>query len=70
MRIPLNSAAELVRQAESTITDLKVQAGEIQAAISRQEATVASLDPVAEWETVPDDPPPAPAPEDPDSNPA
>lgn len=56
MRAPRNSAAELIVQAESVLTDLDVQIGELIAAKARQQATIEALTPVAEWEEIPDPP--------------
>lgn len=56
MRAPRNSAAELIVQAESVLTDLDVQIGELIAAKARQQATIEGLTQVAEWEEIPDPP--------------
>lgn len=58
MRTPLNPPAHLIVSAESTIADLLAQRDEIDAAIDRQENTIVSLTPVAEWSV--EEPEPAP----------
>lgn len=59
---PVNPAAQMIVSAQSVITDLTMQAAEIQSAITRQQALIDSLVPVAVWteppveEPVPEDP--------------
>lgn len=62
MQQPGNAAAEQIVRAQSIISDLTVQAGEIQAAIGRQQSLIDSLTPVAEWA-------PAAPPEEPEEEP-
>lgn len=49
MQQPGNAAAEQIVRAQSIMSDLTIQQGEIQAAITRQQALVDALLPVAEW---------------------
>lgn len=66
MQQPGNAAAEQIVRAQSIIADLTIHAGEIQAAISRQQAVVDALLPVAEW--APAEPEPEEAEEEPDGD--
>lgn len=63
MQQPGNAAAEQIMRAQSIISDLTIQASEIQAAISRQQAIVDALLPVAEWAPAEPEPEPEPEPE-------
>ena len=49
MQQPGNAAAEQIIRAQSIINDLTTQQSEIQAAITRQQALIDALLPVAEW---------------------
>lgn len=49
MQQPGNAAAEQIVRAHSIMTDLTAQLVEVQAAISRQQALIDALMPVAEW---------------------
>lgn len=64
MRVPANPAAETIRNLESVNADIDTQIQGLQAAQQRNLSTVASLEPSAEWDEIPDPPveiPDAPA---------
>lgn len=60
---PKNPAAQMIVSAQSIITDLTTQRAELLTAMSKQQALIDSLIPVAEWE-------PAPPVEEPEPDPS
>ena len=49
--VPKNPSAQMVIQAQSSITDLLIQMGELQKVLTKQQALIDSLLPTAEWGT-------------------
>lgn len=53
---PMNQAAHMIVSAQSIIKDLTSQSAEVLAAIGRQTQLITDLTPVAQWETVIEEP--------------
>lgn len=49
--VPKNPSAQMVIQAQSAITDLLIQMGELQKVLTKQQTLIDSLLPTAEWGT-------------------